>query len=261
MHSRFARNFRLYYCVLGVGGFFYDADEDDYVVIDKRAVQLSRMELTRESNIVVPPVPTLEVPSSPRSRKTKWLLTLWMSLTFLDLGIILALLGPTLLSLSHQVQASLAQMGIVFSGRSSGYLIGSILGGRWVDSVSNTAKIIALATWAVFIGTVFVPFARNIIILGLICSFQGFGMGILDVAGNLYMLRMWGPEVGPKMQTVHFSFAVGACIGPFIAREFLRNVDPTTAATQQVRLSWFGCALSVGVSCILILKENEYQIR
>lgn len=48
--------------------------------------------------------------------------------------------------------------------------------------------------------------------LGMVVVLQGLSMGFLDTGGNVLLLRIWGEHCGPWMQTLHFSFGLGAFV-------------------------------------------------
>ena len=51
---------------------------------------------------------------------------------------------------------------------------------------------------------------------------QGFGSGCLDTGGNAVLLQTWaGRDSGPYMHALHFTFGLGAFLGPLVARPFL----------------------------------------
>ncbi|NOZ71120.1 MAG: hypothetical protein GXP38_04280, partial [Chloroflexi bacterium] len=52
---------------------------------------------------------------------------------FLMLGAVISSLGPTLPDLAANTSVGLAQIGILFTARSFGYLVGSFLGGSFYD--------------------------------------------------------------------------------------------------------------------------------
>ena len=52
---------------------------------------------------------------------------------FFLIGAVVAMLGPTLPELATNVGVGLAQIGILFTARSFGYLVGSFLGGSFYD--------------------------------------------------------------------------------------------------------------------------------
>jgi len=60
------------------------------------------------------------------SDRTKFLKTIVLFLTFASLGCQLSLVGPTLLDLQQQVDASLEQITLILPARAGGYALGAI---------------------------------------------------------------------------------------------------------------------------------------
>lgn len=47
-----------------------------------------------------------------------------------------------------------------------------------------------------------------------------------SAGGNVLALNTWGPEAGPHMQALHFSFAIGAFVAPILAKMALGSSEP-----------------------------------
>ena len=50
---------------------------------------------------------------------------------------------------------------------------------------------------------------------------NGASLGFIEAGSNVYILHLWGKEVSPFMQSLHFMFGFGGLIAPAIARPFL----------------------------------------
>ena len=57
--------------------------------------------------------------------------------SFVVLGLALSVIGPTLPGLAEQTSVRLSEISFLFVGNSFGYLIGSLLGGRFYDRTSG----------------------------------------------------------------------------------------------------------------------------
>eukprot|EP00047_Mylnosiga_fluctuans_P005800 m.242798 g.242798 ORF g.242798 m.242798 type:complete len:500 (+) comp14101_c0_seq1:61-1560(+) len=169
------------------------------------------------------PVPAL----APSAVRRRWLITISECLGFFTLGVVLALLGPTLLDLAHQTDASIAGIGRAFTARSVGYLAGSVLGGYLFDHMSNPCLVLAGGLAITGLSTFLVPFCTALAAIYVVVSFQGAAMGFLDTGGNVLLLSMWGKDCGPQMQAMHFCFGLGAFISPMIASPFISENDAT----------------------------------
>eukprot|EP00052_Salpingoeca_macrocollata_P026763 m.250248 g.250248 ORF g.250248 m.250248 type:complete len:515 (-) comp22637_c0_seq1:46-1590(-) len=172
----------------------------------------------------------MESSSQRVSRKRRHVVTFWLCAAFLSLGIIVAMLGPTLLDLGHQIGLThnvQAQMARVFTARSLGYLSGSVLGGYLMDRIKNPCFLICVSMTATAVGTGLIPLCRSLISIAALTSTQGLAMGMLDTGGNVLLLQLWGAACGPYMQTLHFSFGIGAFFAPLLARQFIGSSLPT----------------------------------
>ena len=94
-------------------------------------------------------------------------------------GIGIAILGPSLLDLGEQVHAPLNQMSTVFTARSVGYLIGSLLAG-WLLDKWNGYIVISLSCFVAVLSLIIVPLTHCLLalIITLIC--KGLALGALD---------------------------------------------------------------------------------
>jgi hypothetical protein len=100
-------------------------------------------------------------------------------------------------------------MGYIFTARAMGYLTGALISGRMFDSKAIPAHYaLAVALLATGVGNAIVPMTSNIIVVAAV-STAGIGMGFLDTGGNVLLIRLHGSNVGPYMQAMHFSFALG----------------------------------------------------
>lgn len=62
-------------------------------------------------------------------------------------------------------------------------------------------------------------------ILALVLAVMGFFMGTIDTVANVSMIRIYGKDVSPFLQALHFFYGVGAFVSPMIAQPFLLNED------------------------------------
>eukprot|EP00117_Sycon_ciliatum_P033743 scpid33312/ scgid0850/ Sodium-dependent glucose transporter 1 len=135
-------------------------------------------------------------------------------------GVILSMLGPTLLDLSHSTGEPLDVVSYVFTTRSIGYLIGSIVAGLLFDRFdANFLLAVSLCLSAV--GTLIAPMWKKVVLLAMSTFVQGISMGFLDTGGNVLLLQIWGKDNGPYMQALHFCFGLGAMVSPLIAKPFI----------------------------------------
>eukprot|EP00118_Oscarella_pearsei_P015509 m.140356 g.140356 ORF g.140356 m.140356 type:complete len:551 (+) comp38299_c0_seq3:314-1966(+) len=158
-------------------------------------------------------------------------ITLSLFAGFFSLGVVLSLLGPTLLDLACNTHSSLKTLSYIFTARSTGYLSGSILGGILFDRFEGHL-LVSISQILCTVGTFLVPLLKLIGPLAVCVVFQGVAMGFLDTGGNVMLLQLWGPKSAPYLQALHFAFGAGAFISPLLAEPFLVNTDNANSSTH-----------------------------
>ena len=151
----------------------------------------------------------------PQSQRSHWPQTAGYYAAFVALGLIGALLGPTLTSLAQHTQVRLDQISILFTGRSLGYLLGSLLGGRLYDRRPGN-PLMAGFLGIIFLAMLVSPLIPVLWLLFLAMLLMGLGEGGLDVGGNTMLMWLHREKVGPFMNGLHFAFGVGSFLTPII---------------------------------------------
>jgi FHS family Na+ dependent glucose MFS transporter 1 len=139
---------------------------------------------------------------------------------FIALGMVLASLGPTLPYLADNLRTTLSQISFLFTGRSLGYLIGSLAGGRLYDRIpGHLVMAVMLALMAA--GMALVPAMPSVWALAAILLLVGIAMGGTDVGANLMLVWLHGRRVGPYLNGLLFFAGVGGFIAPVIVAQVL----------------------------------------
>eukprot|EP01051_Picozoa_sp_SAG22_P012082 SAG22_NODE_1226_length_5115_cov_1.930024_1_plen_507_part_00 len=146
-----------------------------------------------------------------------------LCLGFFGLGVVLCMLGPTLLDLGQQTGSTVQEMSYVFTARSGAYLVGSVVGGLLLDRLENTSIMLAAAMYLVALGSSGIPLCTEVWSMGCFMACAGIAMGLLDTGANVVTLRLWGKKSEPFMQSLHASFAVGALVAPLLAEQFITH--------------------------------------
>ena len=131
------------------------------------------------------------------------------------LGLMSAVLGPTIPALAAQIGREPEALGVLFAVRSLGYLLASAVVGPIYDRGRGHAILVA-ALAAIALGLVAIPFAPNRLALIGLLGFLGLAQGTLDVGNNLLLTRVHGARVGPYMTALHCAYGVGALIAPLV---------------------------------------------
>ncbi|MFV8756204.1 MFS transporter [Nannocystaceae bacterium ST9] len=131
------------------------------------------------------------------------------------LGLVSASLGPTLPALAAGLHRDPESLGLLFTARGLGYLLGSLACGRLYDRrpahpLLITAIVMLAASMAV------VPWMGSRAGLLAIMLVIGGAQGLLDVGNNSTLVRVHGPKVAPFMNALHCFYGVGAMISPVV---------------------------------------------
>jgi FHS family Na+ dependent glucose MFS transporter 1 len=156
---------------------------------------------------------------------------------FIGLGLISASLGPTLPALAAQTQTALGEISFLFATRATGYMVGSLLGGRLYDRMTGH-PVMAFSLLIMGAGMVTVPFLAILWGLALVLFAIGIAEGVLDVGGNALLVWVHRARVGPYMNALHFFFGLGAFLSPLV-------VAQAVLATGGVRWAYWLLALYV----------------
>nr|XP_023958226.1 sodium-dependent glucose transporter 1 isoform X3 [Chrysemys picta bellii] len=122
----------------------------------------------------------------------RWCISGVLCSAFLGLGMSIAILGPTFQDLAANVNKNVSDIYYIFVGRSLGYLGGSVIGGIIFDCMNPH----------------------------------------LLLGGNVLALNVWRAEVGPHMQALHFSFALGAFVAPILTKMALGSFISPKVQTE-----------------------------
>ena len=156
-----------------------------------------------------------------RDRSQAFTQTIAYFLTFVSLGAIAAVWGPTLPGLAEHTTSPLSQVSILLSAYPLGRLLGFLIGGHLYDRtaghlVMGIALLFASALLAI------VPLVPWLAALVIVLLLLGTCVGALDVGGNTLLMWVHGQRVGPFMNGLHFCFGVGALIAPAIIAQLIQ---------------------------------------
>ena len=136
------------------------------------------------------------------------------------MGLTTAITGPSLLTLGEHTSSGYESISLIFIFGSSGYIIGSYLGGRAYDRIP-AHKLIVVTLLLLGIATALIPISRSLEILFFAMFLGGLASGIIDVGGNILIMWLHGRKAGPFLNGLHFFFGVGSLIAPFLLGQIL----------------------------------------
>ncbi|KAG8236350.1 hypothetical protein J437_LFUL016772 [Ladona fulva] len=112
----------------------------------------------------------------------------------------------------------------IYLARSSGYLVGSFIGGLLFDRFNRLFLLfISLLLTSLFVTVT--PWCKILWLLRATMVTLGILMGFLDTGCNVLCLDLWGRNSGPFMQALHFSFGLGIFIAPMLPAPFIEVVQ------------------------------------
>ncbi|KAM7295230.1 hypothetical protein ISCGN_024735 [Ixodes scapularis] len=84
---------------------------------------------------------------------------------------------------------------------------------------------LVLGTAGMALTMALIPVCHVLAMLAVVLAIMGFFMGCIDTVSNVYMIRIYGKDVSPFLQALHFFYGIGAFVSPMIAQPFLLNED------------------------------------
>ncbi|XP_012371521.1 sodium-dependent glucose transporter 1B-like [Octodon degus] len=189
------------------------------------------------------PEPEPKAVAVPRTGSAlRWLTTAVLYASFLGMGLIAAVLGPTFQDLARNVNQNMSSLSQIFVGRALGYLGGCALGGVLFDRV-NHFLLLGVLMLATSVAHYLIPLCKTAALLIVMMCVTGIGTGVLDTGGNILILILWGDQGAPHMQALHFSFALGAFLTPLLAKVAL-GTRTTVSAENHTELDLHPPALN-----------------
>lgn len=70
-----------------------------------------------------------------------------------------------------------------------------------------------------------IPLMSNVWAILILTGALGAACGVLEASVNIYIIYLWGKEVTPFMQALHFFFGVGALAAPIFTRPFILPIE------------------------------------
>jgi fucose permease len=172
----------------------------------------------------------------------------WIYLvSFIVLGSALNVAGPALSHLRDQVGADDGSISLVFVGSSSGYMLGSFIGGRFLDrgrghQAWSLCMIISVLMIVVISQlTDLAPLVAAFFVLGVVC-------GAGDVSGNTLVVWSRPDSPGPSLNALHMFFAIGALSAPLLTNRAIALKDSLWPVAVPL-------AILTAVCCFLLLRS------
>lgn len=161
---------------------------------------------------------TTDLPTSqlsPAQQRIRRLRTAGYFATILMIGLVAAIIGPAIPGLAENVGGTLAALGSLFTVRSLGGILGSLLSGRLYDRLpGHSILVVTMLLLAATIAAV--PLAGSLWILWVFIFFTGLGESFLDVGVNSQLIWTYRQHSAPYLNALHFFFGIGALLAPLL---------------------------------------------
>ncbi|KAK3103868.1 hypothetical protein FSP39_022518 [Pinctada imbricata] len=157
--------------------------------------------------------------------------TVCLSLAFFTLGLCIAIPGPTFIDLQQRIESDTTHTALIFTARSIGYLLGSLVGGFLFDYFDKQLML-TMTLFIAALATAIIPWSLTLTVLCVMFVLQGTSMGVLDTGGNVFCVRIWGKKSPPYMQAMHFAFGIGAFVAPLMSQPFLSDMPILSRSTS-----------------------------
>ena len=141
--------------------------------------------------------------------------------SFVHMGAIIGIIGPTLLSLAAQTHTTVRAQAVILSLRSIGFFIGSLVAGRAIDKSNKGDVLLLLSLVIASVLTAFVPLASNVFGFAFLSVGQSIACGMIDNLAQVLLIKVFQENLNPFMQSIHCGFGVGCVFAPIIVRNTL----------------------------------------
>lgn len=139
-------------------------------------------------------------------------------LSFILLGLISGLFGPTLPRLATVMGVSLGQAGMIFSARSLGHLFGSFFLGKRYDKYPGH-PLLALVGCTIAAMAFLIPVSSIFLLTLGLMFILGMAQGLISVGGNTLIVWVHPATYSSYLIAIHFFFGFGAFLSPlFVAQ-------------------------------------------
>ena len=166
---------------------------------------------------------------------------------FIALGLSLSLLGPALTFLRERAGVSKGEIGVLFVAQSLGYLVGSLVSGRFYDR-GYGHRAIAAGLFGIAAASLVIPHTASVVALAIPVAFVGAFCACVDVGGNtLVVWHSRRTESIRLLNGLHLFFGIGALLTPGLVNRSLAWSHGLTLITTLIAIY----AIVVGIAALL----------
>jgi FHS family Na+ dependent glucose MFS transporter 1 len=141
--------------------------------------------------------------------------------SYITVGFVIGIIGPTLPSLANQTGTLLSRISLLFPILSVGSLLGSFLSGHLFDRVKGH-HVMIISVALLITSMTFIPLTPLFWTMMFFFFIVGLASSGLDVGGNTLLVWVHKDKVGPFMVGLHFFFGLGAFTAPMVVGHALK---------------------------------------
>jgi FHS family Na+ dependent glucose MFS transporter 1 len=141
--------------------------------------------------------------------------------SYITVGFVIGIIGPTLPSLANQTGTLLSRISLLFPILSVGSLLGSFLSGHLFDRVKGH-HVMIISVALLITSMIFIPLTPLFWTMMFFFFIVGLASSGLDVGGNTLLIWVHKDNVGPFMVGLHFFFGLGAFTAPMVVGQALK---------------------------------------
>lgn len=193
--------------------------------------------------------------SAPRAHQRLALLLVGVA-TFLTVGALQSLYGPSFASLQLRYGVSVAQVGGVVSAYFAGALVGVVAAGALLGRLGYRRSVLS-ASAAVALGAALVALATYWWAALAGAAVAGLGFGQITVAVNLMVARAYGQRSAGALNALNGTYGLGAVLGPALVALLSARLGPSALAGA---LAFGGVALAAGLTLLATLRVRWWPV-
>ncbi|OQR67985.1 sodium-dependent glucose transporter 1A-like, partial [Tropilaelaps mercedesae] len=153
-------------------------------------------------------------------RLIKYFQTMHLLMAGTTLGLVLVIVGPTLLDLADLLGVSIREMTFIAFGGDFGAFFGSALA-LVIFKYFSAQKVIIVFTLVIGVSNIFIPLGGTPASTAVLTFCLGCGVGIVEIGAYVWLVGMWSSNVAPIIQLLHLTYGIGAFMSPLIAEPYL----------------------------------------
>jgi MFS family permease len=168
-------------------------------------------------------------------------------IVFMMFGFSLSVIGPTLPSIAQNVSIREDKLGLIFTCKGLGGIIGSIFAGGgydWLASKSNfyAHMLLAFGVFIMSLGYALIPLIKHYMVLLMVYTVFGAGVGLVNMGCNVLCVWTWREAVTPFILGLSCIAGFGSFLGPIFV----------TSGVEFKWLYWITSAMVAGSGLLMI---------